>query len=280
MKSIVVVGAYGGMGRATVLKLVENGYEVYALDKIVKEKEDHIHPIICDVTNIDSINEAYELVHKETDDIYAIIHFVGIYYLDSLIEITKEKYENIYKINVFGPYLINKTFLPLLKKGSRIIITTSELATLDPLPFTGLYAITKGALDKYSYSLAMELALLDINVSVIRPGAVKTEMLNVSTNELDEFCNNLWKNREKIQKGTYKWNNSEYNAYSYESKICFLINPEYYKLIYDGNVRKALNKATKDNWQDKADKYYQNNNNKEKIPFEIDWTLWLEGSKK
>ena len=190
MKSIVVVGAYGGMGRATVLKLVENGYEVYALDKIVKEKEDHIHPIICDVTNIDSINEAYELVHKETDDIYAIIHFVGIYYLDSLIEITKEKYENIYKINVFGPYLINKTFLPLLKKGSRIIITTSELATLDPLPFTGLYAITKGALDKYSYSLAMELALLDINVSVIRPGAVKTEMLNVSTNELDEFCNN------------------------------------------------------------------------------------------
>lgn len=102
----------------------------------------------------------------------------------------------------------------------------------------------------------------------------------VEKEELDEFCNNLWKNREKIQKGTYKWNNSEYNAYSYESKICFLINPEYYKLIYDGNVRKALNKATKDNWQDKADKYYQNNNNKEKIPFEIDWTLWLEGSKK
>ena len=49
--------------------------------------------------------------------------------------------------------------MPLLKKGSKIIITTSELAPLDPVPFTGSYAVTKGALDKYAYSLRMELQL-------------------------------------------------------------------------------------------------------------------------
>ena len=85
---------------------------------------------------------------------------------------------------------MNKTFLPLLKSGSRIVITTSELAPLDPLPFTGVYAVTKSALDKYAYSLRMELQLKDIAVSVLRAGAVDTGMLGVSTDALDRFCEN------------------------------------------------------------------------------------------
>jgi NAD(P)-dependent dehydrogenase (short-subunit alcohol dehydrogenase family) len=89
---------------------------------------------------------------------------------------------------VRGAFLINKTFLPLLSRGSKILITTSELAPLDPLPFTGIYAITKAALDKYAYSLAMELQLLGISVSVLRAGAVKTDMLGASTSALERFC--------------------------------------------------------------------------------------------
>ena len=68
------------------------------------------------------------------------------------------------------------------------MITTSELAPLDPLPFTGIYAVTKGALDKYAYSLCMELQLKGIAVSVLRAGAVTTDMLGVSTDALDRFC--------------------------------------------------------------------------------------------
>ena len=83
-----------------------------------------------------------------------------------------------------------KYFLPFLKEGSRIVITTSELAPLDPLPFTGIYAVTKAALDKYAYSLAMELQLQGIKVSVLRAGAVETGMLGVSTTALDRFCEN------------------------------------------------------------------------------------------
>ena len=76
----------------------------------------------------------------------------------------------------------------MLENGSRIVITTSELAPLDPLPFTGIYAVTKGALDKYAYSLRMELQLKGIKVSVLRAGAVSTGMLGVSTDALDRFC--------------------------------------------------------------------------------------------
>ena len=190
MKYVVVTGAYGGIGKGIVKRLKDNGYFIFALDKKVENKEDNVFPIECDITDISSINNAYDIIKSETTEISAIIHFAGIYYLDSLLEISEERFKKIFEVNVFGPYLLNKTFLPLLHKGSKILMTTSELATLDPLPFTGLYGITKTALDKYSYSLRMEAQLLGIYVSVIRPGAVRTLMLDTSTKELDNFVNN------------------------------------------------------------------------------------------
>ena len=186
MKYVIVTGASGGMGKTSCKFLKEKGYEVISLDKEIEE--DSPLNIKCDITSNDSVINAFNKIKEITDDVYAIIHFAGIYYLDSLVEIDDEKYERIFKINVIGPFLINKYFLPLLHSGSKILLTTSELATYDPLPFTGLYGITKTTLDKYSYSLAMELQFLGIRVSVLRPGAVKTDMLKASTDELDDFC--------------------------------------------------------------------------------------------
>ena len=100
----------------------------------------------------------------------------------------EESFRRIVAVNLEGAYRINRLFLPLLKNGSRILITTSELSPLDPLPFTGIYAVTKAALDKYAYSLRMELQLLGISVSVLRAGAVQTDMLGASTAALDRFC--------------------------------------------------------------------------------------------
>ncbi len=189
MKYVLISGASGGMGKQTVSYLLKQGYYVFALDNKEIEKQENVCPILVDVTDEASINEAFKIVSKITDSLDAIIHFAGIYMLDSLVEISKEKLERIFEINFFGVYSINKIFLPLLKSNSRIIITTSELAPLNPLPFTGIYAISKTALDKYAYSLNMELQLLNIKVSVLRAGAIKTNMLNVSTSMLDEFVN-------------------------------------------------------------------------------------------
>lgn len=190
MKYILVTGAYGGMGRKTVEALSKQGFCVIALDKVTGDAKDNVIPIQADITDEDSVKAAFAKVKEITGELYAIVHFAGIYMLDSLVEIERESFEKAFRVNLFGAFLINKTFLPLLKKGSRIVITTSELAPLDPLPFTGLYAVTKGALDKYAYSLRMELQLMDIYVSVIRAGAVNTGMLNVSTDSLDRFCEN------------------------------------------------------------------------------------------
>lgn len=188
MKYILVTGAYGGMGRATVRLLKEQGFCVFALDRNVGEAEQNIIPLQADITDEQSIKAAAECVKKITYELFAIVHFAGIYMLDSLVEMDSEKFERIFRVNLFGAFLVNKIFLPWIHKGSRIVMTTSELAPLDPLPFTGIYAVTKSALDKYAYSLRMELQLIGVSVSVIRTGAVKTGMLGVSTDALDKFC--------------------------------------------------------------------------------------------
>ena len=88
----------------------------------------------------------------------------------------------------------------------------------------------------------------------------------VETEEKEEFREDLWKNKEAILSNKYEWNKSQYSAYSYESKICFLLNPVYYKLIYDGLNKKALTefyksindtrKVDKETWQETVEHYY------------------------
>ncbi|MBO4251715.1 MAG: SDR family NAD(P)-dependent oxidoreductase [Clostridia bacterium] len=190
MKRVLITGAYGGMGYATAKLLAEKGFTVFALDKNITAPEKNIIPVETDLTDAESVRLAFNTIRSQTDELFAIIHFAGIYRLDSLAEMSEDRFTGIFDVNLFGAYRINKTFLPLLRQGGRIIITTSELAPITPLPFTGIYALTKSALDKYACSLRMELQLLGISVSVLRPGAVRTGLLPVSAKELDDFCEN------------------------------------------------------------------------------------------
>ena len=150
MKKVIVTGAYGGMGKAVVQELKQKGFFVFALDKIVGEPEQNVMPVQVDITSLESVEQAFNTVSNHATELYGILHFAGIYNLDSLVEMSESDFIRAYDVNLFGVYRINKTFLPLLKKGSRIVITTSELAPLDPLPFTGIYALTTSALDDYA----------------------------------------------------------------------------------------------------------------------------------
>ena len=190
MKKVLVTGATGGMGAAICKLLVKNGYKVYGIDYRECQKIDGIEFYACDVTDTEAIENVFEKVKEDAGKLDAIVHTAGVYDLDSLVEMDEKRFKRIFDINLFGVYRINKAFMPLLSRGSRIIITSSELAPLDPLPFTGIYGITKAALEKYAFSLRMETNLLGIPVSIIRPGAVKTGLLNVSTDALEKFVEN------------------------------------------------------------------------------------------
>ena len=202
-KWALVTGAAGGMGRAGVAALRRRGYGVFALDlysgQNTREEmisalgvpdDELIIPVRASVTDEGELLAVAEHIGEVTDKLSLIVHFAGIYMLDSLVEMSDEAFRRIFDINVRGAFLVNKTFLPRLDRGSKIIMVTSELAVLDPLPFTGIYAVTKAALDKYAYSLRMELQLLGISVSVLRAGAVDTGMLGASMAALERFTEN------------------------------------------------------------------------------------------
>jgi NAD(P)-dependent dehydrogenase (short-subunit alcohol dehydrogenase family) len=187
--NIVITGVSGGMGLETAIKYTSLGHRVYGLDiKAPSKKLDNFTFIKCDLTDEKDVKKAFDFVNKKETHIDSLISLAGIYDLNSLVEMSEEEFIRIFNINVFGIYRLNKYFLPLLNKNSKIFIVSSELGPLDPLPFTGIYGITKSTIEKYAYSLRMELQLLDIKVVVIRPGAVDTTLLDVTTQRLDKFA--------------------------------------------------------------------------------------------
>lgn len=188
MGCALVTGASGGMGRAICSGLLEAGWTVWGLDRGEAPALPGLHFLPCDVTDMDSVEAAGRRVAAEYGRLDAVIHTAGIYDLDSLLEMDEARFCGIFQVNLFGVYRVNRVFVPLLSTGGRIVIVSSELAPLDPLPFTGVYALTKGALERYAASLRMEVQLLGLSVSVIRPGAVRTGLLGDSTRALDAFC--------------------------------------------------------------------------------------------
>ncbi len=173
------------MGSAICRALIDRGHEVVGLD-IAEPHEPCGSFIRADLANPASLEKAFSKIER----LDGVVHAAGLYDLNSLVEMGEDEFLRIFNVNLFGVARVNRLAVPLLSENARIVIITSELAPLDPLPFTGIYAVTKAALDKYAFSLAMELQLLGVSVSVVRPGAVDTGMLPASMRALDRFVGN------------------------------------------------------------------------------------------
>ncbi len=185
-KTLVVTGAAGGIGHAVAARLLSLGCRVIALD--VCDSCDLPEYYRVDITKTEEVASLAARLTEEGVRLDGILHIAGMYKMGSLVEMAEADFRQIFDVNFFGVFRINKALLPLLRQGGRVIITTSELAPLWPLPFAGLYGLTKTVLERYAYSLAMELNLLGIKVSVMRPGAVKTPLLDVTLREISALC--------------------------------------------------------------------------------------------
>ena len=245
MKFALITGAANGMGRATAIKLAQNGYFVFSCDIQKNEKEiENIQQIIMDVTDIKSIENAFKIVNKKTNKLDAVIHFAGIIMMNSLIEISEEDFTKIFNINVFGVFRVNKIFFPLIQEGKgKIIITTSELAPNKILPFNAIYSISKKSLDAYAQGLTMELGLLDIPVITIRPGAVKTNIIKDSSKEMNALNDNtqLYKNTiAKFKHIVDKEHGKTIDPTKIADLVYKILNKKRPKHIYAKNTSKKL----------------------------------------
>ena len=184
-QSILITGACGGLGRAAALEFAKSGWLVYAADvKESGERNDNIVPIVIDVTDEACVEAAAEKVGS----LGMILHLAGVYTMDSFIEIPPSALEKMLEVNLMGVYRVNRAFFPKIREsGGGIIIVASELAPLDPLPFNGIYSMTKRALDGYAHSLALELDLLGIRVTTVYPGAYGDGMTQAAVRAMERM---------------------------------------------------------------------------------------------
>ena len=188
MKDILLVGGAGGIGRAVALYLAQKGCRVFSADIAdTHAQHENIVPVRIDIRSMDSVQQAHAIVKEMCEGLDAVISLAGVYIMDSLVEVSESEIARIMDINVLGVYRVNKVFVPLMRKGGRFIITTSELEGLRPFPFNGMYSMSKTALGCYADSLRLEVQLLGLKAIAIRPGAFDTQMVESTDAQMQQM---------------------------------------------------------------------------------------------
>ena len=237
MKCVLISGAASGIGKATKKYFLDNGYFVIAIDinKIDDENKNVIN-LRCDITNIYDILAVNKYLIDNNIKLDAIINIAGIHKIASFIESDYNAFKQVINVNLLGTINVNKTLYPSLKSDGRIIIVTSEVASLDPLPFNGLYNVSKTALDSYAQSLRQELNLLNQKVITIRPGAINTPLSDNSLVDIDNLSNETKlynKQAKKFLSISKKFMGTPLSPMKLAKKIYKVTNKKHPKYIYN-----------------------------------------------
>lgn len=204
--NILISGAASGIGLAVCRELLSRGHTVYALDVKSVEQISGITSFTADVCDGQSLARVKESLTSAGVELGAIILAAGVHDMASLVETDFSRIERLTDINLLGTMRAAHTFHSLLSKQGRIVIVTSEVATYSPMPFNGLYNISKTALECYADALRQELNLLGQKVVTIRPGAVETPLARGSADATERLALEtvLYKNEAKHFSGIVK----------------------------------------------------------------------------
>ena len=178
--NVLITGAASGIGAAAADLFIKNGHTVYALDRAPIAEREGLFSFVCDVTDEGALEVAFSHLCERGIALDAILLVAGIHRMASLVEGESDTLRRVIDVNLLGAMLTVRAFHPLLSGKGRIVIVTSEVASLDPLPFNGLYSLSKTALDAYAQALRQELGLLGQTVVTVRPGAIGTPLCDAS----------------------------------------------------------------------------------------------------
>ena len=203
-KSIIVPGASSGIGKATVIKLVEAGYQVFGLarryDKLTSisselpsstdSREFQYVPLEFDITRLEKFDSIIEIISSKADGntIYGLVSSAGYVEPGAIEDITIQDMRTQFETNFFGLVELTKKVLPLMLKNNQgRIVNISSVAGMIALPLIGAYSASKYALEAVTDALRMELWDTNINVITINPGLVDTNINTISRLKLDNL---------------------------------------------------------------------------------------------
>ena len=178
-KAVLVTGASSGIGLKITEKLSENGYHVYAGARKAADLErldalENVSSVRLDVTVQEEIDAAVEFVSDQGRGLHGVVNNAGVSAFSPLTSGPESDMDFVFNVNVYGPYRINKAFLPLLEESGGRTTTIGSIAGFTGT--SGIYSMSKFAVEAYTDSLAREIDGNGVHVSIVEPGGFKSKI--------------------------------------------------------------------------------------------------------
>lgn len=192
-KTALVTGATSGIGKATAADFIANGAKVTitgryreTVEETVKELGESASGIVSDagkMSDLMQLRERTEAVYPSLDILY-VNAGIGKY---APIELIDEKHvDELFNIIVKGTLFTVQQLLPLMKRGSAIILNTS-IVTETGMPNSAIYSAAKAAVQSFLKTFAAELAPKGIRINAVSPGPIETNYFQRSNLTLEQY---------------------------------------------------------------------------------------------
>jgi len=179
--SVLVTGASRGIGRATALRLASLGWEVFAGVRRPEDGEALVHessgvsiaPLTLDVTEDAQIAALDGLLPERLD---ALVNNAGIVVPGPVEGLAIDELRRQFDVNVIGQVAVTQALLPRLRAARGRIVFISSVSGRVSTPLMGAYSASKFALEGLADALRLELRRWGIQVVLIEPGSIDTDL--------------------------------------------------------------------------------------------------------
>ena len=180
LHTVLITGAAGGIGRATVAVFAQHGWQVIGVDRAVFGEgfpENGLF-IQSDISLAENVEFIYKQAAGFTNSLEAVVNNAGYQVAKPIIDTTVEEWDAVMASNLRSVFLGAKLAYPLLKAGEGgAIVNVSSVHAIATSANIAAYAASKGGLLALTRAMAIEFAPVNVRVNAVLPGAVDTPML-------------------------------------------------------------------------------------------------------
>lgn len=182
----LVTGASKGLGLTLVNKLLATGYKVAATSRDIEALKEAVNnssvnflPLEVDLTNPISVENAIQITNETFGRLDVIVNNAGYGIGGAIEELSQEEILQSFNVNVFGTINVIEKAMPYLRaQRSGYFINVSSIAGFAPAIGWSIYSAAKHAIVGLSEVLAEDVKSLGIKVTVVAPGAFRTQFLS------------------------------------------------------------------------------------------------------
>lgn len=178
---ILITGASSGIGKATALTLIKAGHTVYGAARRLAPLQELVaaggHLLQLDVTNEAQIKAGVAQIIREQGRLEVLINNAGYALYGAVEDVTLDDARQQFEVNLFGVARLTQEVLPHMRaQHVGKIINISSMGGKIYTPLGAWYHATKHALEGWSDCLRLELRQFNIDVVVVEPGLIATEL--------------------------------------------------------------------------------------------------------